>query len=45
MPLYAAVVLIGAARFLESSLMIDFGISLFILSVIITFYVFFGGIK
>ena len=32
MPLYAAVVLIGAARFLESSLMIDFGISLFILS-------------
>lgn len=45
MPLYAAVVLIGAARFLESSLMLDFGISLFILAVIITLYVFFGGIK
>ena len=37
MPLYAAVVLIGAARFLESSLLI--------LSIIITFYVLFGGIR
>ena len=27
MPLYAAVVLIGAARFLESSLLIDFGVA------------------
>lgn len=45
MPLYAAVVLIGAARFLESSLLIDFSIALLILSIIITFYVLFGGIK
>lgn len=45
MPLYVAVVLIGAARFLESSLMLDFTIALFILAIIITFYVFFGGIR
>ena len=45
MPIYAAVVLIGAARFLESSLLIDFSIALLILSVIITFYVLFGGIR
>ena len=45
MPIYAAVVLIGAARFLESSLLIDFSIALLILSIIITCYVFFGGIR
>lgn len=45
MPLYAAVVMIGAARFLESSLLINFNIALLILAIIITFYVFFGGIK
>ena len=45
MPIYAAVVLIGAARFLESSLLIDFSIALLILSIIITFYVLFGGIR
>ena len=45
MPLYVAVVLIGAARFLESSLLISFNISLLILAIIITLYVFFGGIK
>ena len=45
MPLYAAVVLIGAARFLESSLLIDFSIALLILSIIITFYVLFGGLQ
>ncbi len=45
MPLYAAVVLIGAARFLESSLLINFSIALLILSIIITFYVLFGGIR
>lgn len=45
MPLYAAVVLIGAARFLESSLMINFSIALLILAIVITLYVFFGGIK
>ncbi len=45
MPLYAAVVMIGAARFLESSLLLDFNICLLILALIITCYVFFGGIK
>ena len=45
MPIYAAVVLIGAARFLESSLQIDFSIALLILSIIITFNVLFGGIR
>ncbi len=45
MPLYAAVVIIAAARFLESSLMINFSVGLLILALIITLYVFFGGIK
>ena len=45
MPLYAAVVLIGAARFLESSLLLNFSIALLILSIVITFYVLFGGIR
>lgn len=45
MPLYASVVLIGAARFMESSLLIDFNISLLILSIVIGAYVLFGGIK
>lgn len=45
MPLYVSVVLIGAARFLESSLLISFNIALLILAVAITLYVFFGGIK
>ncbi|MDR0911262.1 MAG: sodium/solute symporter [Methanobrevibacter sp.] len=45
MPIYASVVLIGAARFLETTLAIDFSISLLILSVIVAFYVIFGGIK
>ena len=45
MPLYAAVVMIAAARFLESSLMINFSVGLLILALIITLYVFFGGIK
>ena len=45
MPIYAAVVLIGAARFLESSLLIDFTVALLILAVIISLYVFFGGIR
>ena len=45
MPLYASVVLIGAARFMESSLMLDFNIALFILAIVICAYVFFGGLK
>ena len=35
MPLYASVVLIGAARFLETTLAIDFDVALLIYSVII----------
>ena len=45
MPLYAAVVMIGAARFMETTLTLDFSLALLILSVIIAVYVFYGGIK
>jgi SSS family solute:Na+ symporter len=45
MPIYAASVLIGAARFLETTLAIGFEISIIIMAVIIGFYVIFGGIK
>ena len=45
MPIYASVVLIGAARFMETSLLINFHLSLLILSVIVAVYVIFGGIK
>lgn len=45
MPLYAAVVMIGAARFMETTLTMNFSLALLILSVIIAVYVFYGGIK
>lgn len=45
MPIYASVVLIGAARFMETTLFIDFHLSLLILSVVVAGYVIFGGIK
>ncbi len=45
MPIYAAVVLIGAARFMETSLYLDFHLSLLVLSIIVAAYVIFGGIK
>ncbi len=45
MPIYAASVLIGAARFLETTINIDFNIAIIILAVIIGFYVIFGGLK
>ncbi|OQD58239.1 sodium/solute symporter [Methanobrevibacter arboriphilus JCM 13429 = DSM 1125] len=45
MPIYASVVLIGAARFMETSLSISFTLSLLILSVFVAFYVIFGGIR
>ena len=41
MPIYAAVVLIGAARFMESSLMLDFNLALLVLAVVICAYVLF----
>ena len=45
MPIYAAVVLIGAARFMESSLLLDFNIALLVLAIVICGYVLFGGLK
>jgi SSS family solute:Na+ symporter len=45
MPLYASVVLIGAARFMETTLAIDFDVALLIYSVIIAAYVIWGGLK
>jgi len=43
MPLYASVVLIGAARFMETTLAIDFDVALLVYSVIIAAYVIWGG--
>jgi len=45
MPLYAAVVLIGGARFIEEVLLVDFDIALTVFSIIIAAYVITGGIK
>ena len=45
MPVYAASVLIGAARFLETTLSLEFQIAIIILAVIIGFYVIFGGLR
>jgi SSS family solute:Na+ symporter len=45
MPLYASVVLIGAARFMETTLSIDFNMALLIYSVIIAAYVVWGGLR
>lgn len=45
MPLYAAVVLIGGARFIESIFGIDFSIALTFFTLIIAAYVIAGGLK
>jgi len=45
MPIYAAAVLIGAARFIETTLGISFEVSLLVFSVIIAAYVVMGGLK
>jgi len=45
MPLYAAVVLIGGARFVESIFEIDFSLALTFFSIIIAAYVIAGGLK
>ncbi len=45
MPLYAAVVLIGGARFIESIFQIDFSVALTFFTVIIAAYVIAGGLK
>ena len=45
MPIYAAAVMIGAAKFLEISLSIPYVTALFFTSIIVAIYVFFGGLK
>ena len=45
MPLYASVVLIGAARFMETTLSIDYHMALLIYSLIIAIYVIWGGLR
>jgi solute:Na+ symporter, SSS family len=45
MPLYAAAVLIGGARFLEVQLRIEYPVALFIFAVVVVAYVLFGGLK
>ena len=45
MPMYASVVLIGAARFIETTLAIKFDLALLIYTIIIAVYVIWGGLK
>jgi len=45
MPLYASVVLIGMARFVETTLSIDYNIALVAMAIIVAAYVTFGGIR
>jgi len=45
MPLYASAVLIGMARFVETTLQIDYTIALVVLAIIVAVYVIFGGIR
>ncbi len=45
MPLYASVVLIGMARFVETTLGIDYSVALIAMALIVAVYVIFGGIR
>jgi SSS family solute:Na+ symporter len=45
MPVYAAAVMIGAAKYFEIALDINYFAALFFTSVIVAMYVFFGGLK
>ena len=45
MPLYTAAVMIGASKFIETQLNINYDVALFAFSIIIAIYVFFGGLK
>jgi len=45
MPIYAAAVLTGGGRFMETALSIDFPIALLILTIIVAFFSIFGGMK
>ncbi|MHB1406615.1 MAG: sodium:solute symporter family protein [Desulfitobacteriaceae bacterium] len=45
LPLYAAAVMIGGARFLESALKMNYTTALLILSLVVLAYVYFGGLR
>lgn len=45
MPIYAAAVMIGSAKYIEWSLNINYNIALFAFAIIVGIYVFFGGLK
>lgn len=45
LPLYAAAVMIGGARFLEQTLDINYTTALWVLSLVVLAYVFFGGLR
>ena len=45
MPLYASVVLIGMARFVETTLGVDYYFALIAMAIIVAVYVVFGGIR
>ena len=45
LPLYAAAVMIGGARFLEQSLKMNYSTALWVLSLVVLAYVFFGGLR
>ncbi|PKM95491.1 MAG: sodium:solute symporter [Firmicutes bacterium HGW-Firmicutes-1] len=45
MPVYTAAVMIGAAKFIEWSLGVNYNAALFFFAIVVAIYVFFGGIK
>lgn len=45
LPLYAAAVMIGGARFLEQTLQMNYITALWVLSIAVVIYVFFGGLR
>jgi SSS family solute:Na+ symporter len=45
MPVYTSAVMIGASKFIEGSLNVDYNVALFVFAIIVAAYVFFGGLK
>ncbi len=45
MPIYAAAVMIGGAKFLQVGLKMEYNTALFVFAIIVAAYVFFGGMK
>ena len=45
MPIYAAAVMIGGAKFLQVGLKMEYNTALFVFAIIVATYVFFGGMK